>query len=152
MTQPTVGLGLARPTPLRASSSARCMKRMSCSFIGSLTSVMKEEKENKFGRSRIVFAGAGLPQAWTSARQRVGKSGSRAAALHIIRVRGLIEERIGVGFGVEGNHVVDLFAGADEANGQAEFAGNGNDDAAFGGAIKFGENDSSDADRAGEFA
>src|SRR6059058_6686967 len=61
-------------------------------------------------------------------------------------------KRVGVGFRVEGNHVVDLFARADETNGQAQLARNRHNDAAFGRAIKFRENDTSDADGGSEFA
>src|ERR1700756_3749231 len=40
-----------------------------------------------------------------------------------------------VSFGVERNHVVDLLASTYEADGQAEFARDGDDDAAFGCAV-----------------
>jgi len=64
----------------------------------------------------------------------------------------VVEKRVGVGLGVEGDEVVDLFAGADEADGQAEFAGDGDDDAAFGGAVELGEDDAGHADGRGELA
>src|SRR5580692_1031371 len=70
----------------------------------------------------------------------------------IVGIHGLVEQRVGVGLSVEGNEVVDLFAGADETNGQAKFARDGNDDAAFGGAIELGENDAGDTDAGGELA
>src|ERR1700722_12659215 len=105
ITQPTVGFGLARPTPLRARSSAWSMKRMSCEFTYF---------------SRIFHE--------------------------------LVKERVGVSFGVERNEIVDLFAGADETNRQAEFARNGDDDAALRGAVELGENDAGDANGRCEFA
>src|SRR5258707_3948333 len=43
---------------------------------------------------------------------------------NVMFVHQLIEKRRCVGFRVERNHVVDLFAGADETNGQSEFARN----------------------------
>src|SRR5271165_3113671 len=66
--------------------------------------------------------------------------------------KGLVKQGIGVGFGVEGDHVVDFFAGADKTDRQFQFAGNGHDDAALGGAVELGEDDSGDADGASEFA
>ena len=53
----------------------------------------------------------------------------------VMLVHELIEKGSRVRFGVEGNHIVNLFAGADEADRQPEFAGNRNDDAALRGAI-----------------
>jgi hypothetical protein len=41
---------------------------------------------------------------------------------NVVRVHGLVEKGICVGFGVERHQVVDLLPGADEANGEAEFA------------------------------
>ena len=64
----------------------------------------------------------------------------------------LIEERGDIGFGVEGEKVGDLFADADVANGDVEFAGDGDGDAAFGGAVEFSEDDAGDAAGFGEFA
>src|SRR5579862_7162927 len=64
----------------------------------------------------------------------------------------LVEEGIDIGLGVEGNEVVDFFAGADEANREIEFAGDGDDDSAFGGAVELGEHDAGDAGMAPEFA
>ena len=66
---------------------------------------------------------------------------------NVVWVHGLVEERVDVGFGVERNQIVDLFAGADETNGEAEFARDGDDDAAFGGAVELGEDDAGDARR-----
>src|SRR5580698_324027 len=63
-----------------------------------------------------------------------------------------VEKRIDVSFGVERNEIVDLLAGADEANGHAELAGDGNDDAALRGAVELGQNDAGDADRRCELA
>src|SRR5579885_2933506 len=76
---------------------------------------------------------------------------TEAYAISFLR-RGLSEEGFGVGVGVEGDEVVDLLAGADEADGEAEFAGDGDDDAALGGAIELGEDDAGDANGAGKFA
>src|SRR5579883_1302077 len=76
---------------------------------------------------------------------------TEAYAIGFLRRR-LGEEGLGVGVGVEGDEVVDLLAGADEADRQAKFAGNGHDDAAFGGAVELGEDDAGDADGAGKFA
>ena len=64
----------------------------------------------------------------------------------------LVEERVDIGLRVEGDEVVDFFAGADEAYGEIEFAGDGDDDAAFGGAVELGQHDSGDASVAPEFA
>jgi len=90
--------------------------------------------------------GAGEAGAFAGQRQRV---------LHetdVVCVHDLVEKRVGVGFRVEGNHVVDLLAGANEADGQAQFARDGDNDAALGRAIEFRENDSGDANRGSEFA
>ena len=54
--------------------------------------------------------------------------------------------------GVEGDEVVDFFAGADEADGQIQLAGDGHDDAAFRGAVELGQDDSGYAGVAPEFA
>ena len=67
-------------------------------------------------------------------------------------LRPLIEERVDVGLGIEWDQVVDFFAGADEADRQVQFAGDGYDDAAFGGTIEFGEHDAGDSGVAPEFA
>ena len=87
--------------------------------------------------------------------QANGLAGEAERMFHevlIVGIHGLVEQRIGVGLGVEGNEVVDLFAGADKTDGEAEFARDGDDDAAFGGAIELGENDAGDADAGGELA
>src|SRR6185437_13694792 len=52
-----------------------------------------------------------------------------------------VEKRIRVGFRVKGHHVVNLLAGADETNGQAELARDRDDNAALGGAIEFRQDD-----------
>src|SRR5262249_17059456 len=95
MTQPTVGFGLANPTPFSASERARSMKRMSCSFTS-------------------------------------------------------LDHEVPFRFRVEGNQVVDLLAGANETNRQSEFARNGHYDAAFGSAVQFRQDDSGNANDAGE--
>src|SRR5215831_1354899 len=69
---------------------------------------------------------------------------------NVVFVHDLVEKGIRVRFGVEGNQIVDLLAGADKANRQAQLTRNGDDDATFGRAVKFGEDDSCDADRRGE--
>jgi len=56
-------------------------------------------------------------------------------------VHGSVEEGIGVGFRVEGNHVVDLLARANEADRQAQFARDRDNDAALGRAIELREDD-----------
>ena len=63
-----------------------------------------------------------------------------------------VEERVDVGLGIERDQVVDFFAGADEANRQIQFAGNGYHDAALGGSVEFGEHDARDSRMAPEFA
>src|SRR6202050_5693167 len=64
----------------------------------------------------------------------------------------LIKQRGDVGLGIEWDQVVDFFACADEADRQIQFAGDGYDDAAFGGAVEFGEHDAGDSGMAPEFA
>ena len=59
--------------------------------------------------------------------------------------RGLVEEGVDIGLRVEGHQVVDLFAGADEADRQIQFARDGDDDAALRGAVELGEHDAGDA-------
>src|SRR5258707_87510 len=71
---------------------------------------------------------------------------------NVVFVHGLVEEGINVGFGVEGNEVVNLFAGADEANRQAKLARNRDDDAAFRRAVELCQNNSGDADGGSKFA
>ncbi len=62
-------------------------------------------------------------------RIRTGKADAFARqskrVLHeadVVCVHESVEERVDVGFGVEGHEVVDLFAGAHEADGQRQFA------------------------------
>ena len=50
----------------------------------------------------------------------------------------LVEKGVDIGLGVEGDQVVDLFAGAYEADWEIQFVGDGDYDAAFGGAVEFG--------------
>src|SRR5579862_557254 len=64
----------------------------------------------------------------------------------------LVEEGVDIGLWVEGDEVVDLFTGADETDWEIQFVGDGDDDAALGGAVEFGEHDSCDAGVAPEFA
>src|ERR1044072_9204390 len=63
-----------------------------------------------------------------------------------------IEQGSRVGFRVERDHVVDLFAGAHKADGGAQFAGDGHHEPPIGGAVELGEDDTGDADGASEFA
>ena len=65
--------------------------------------------------------------------------------------RGLVEEGVDIGLGVEGDQIVDLFACAYKADGEIQFVGDGDYDAAFGGAVEFGEYYSCDAGVAPEF-
>src|SRR5712664_2377440 len=67
-------------------------------------------------------------------------------------VHGSVKEGICVRLGVERNHIVDLLSSADETNGQAQLARNGDDDAAFRGAVKLGEDDAGNIDGGSEFA
>src|SRR5258707_10595879 len=92
---------------------------------------------------------------WIGAGQANAITRKFQCALHeanVMLIHELVEEGSRVRFGVEGNHIVNLFAGADEADRQPEFAGNRNDDAALGRAIQFGENNSRDANSARELA
>ena len=57
----------------------------------------------------------------------------------------LLEQRIDKLFRRELQQVGHFFADADEADGQVEFAGDGDGDAAFGGAVELGEHDAGDA-------
>ena len=54
-------------------------------------------------------------------------------------------------FGVEGFDVFGFFAEADEFDGQIELVADGDDDAALGGAVEFGEEDAGDVDGLEEF-
>jgi hypothetical protein len=65
---------------------------------------------------------------------------------------GSVEERVDEGVGVEGNEVVDLFADSGVDDGKLELGCDGEDDAAFGGAVEFGEDDSGDSGGLGEEA
>src|SRR5690348_8223615 len=90
--------------------------------------------------------GAGQANAFAREGQRV------LHEANVVFVHGLIEKGIRVRLGVKGNQIVDLFAGADKANRQAQLARNGDDDAAFRGAIELGENNPRNAHGRGEFA
>src|SRR5579864_5597266 len=63
----------------------------------------------------------------------------------------LVEEGVDIGLGVEGDEVVDLLAGAYETDGEIQFVGDGDYDAAFGGAVEFSEDDTRDSGVAPEF-
>src|SRR5580658_1223582 len=78
-----------------------------------------------------------------------------AATMPIIKLRARvasIKERVDIGLGIEWDQIVDFFAGAHEADRQIQFAGDGYYDAAFGGAVEFGEHDAGDSSMAPEFA
>ena len=62
------------------------------------------------------------------------------------------KERIDERLGIEGGKVAETLAGADEANGHSELTGDGEHDAATGGAVELGEDESGDADGLGEGA
>ena len=98
----------------------------------------------------LTFAHDDAAHHWIGTGQAGAFAGQGQRVLHEadgVCVHGSVEKRIRVGFGVEGNHVVNLFAGADEANRQAQFARDGDDDAALGGAVELGEDDAGDARR-----
>src|SRR5712692_43528 len=90
--------------------------------------------------------GAGEARAFAGQRQRM------LHEANVVCVHGSVEEGISVGIGVEGNHVVDLLAGAHEADGQAQLARDRDNDAALGRAIELREDDSGDANSRSEFA
>src|SRR5713226_5101880 len=75
-----------------------------------------------------------------------------AASCEESAIGGSIEERIDECLRVEGHKILNLLARADEADGQAEFARDGHDDAALGRAVELREHDSGDAHGGGEFA
>ena len=56
----------------------------------------------------------------------------------VVIVHSLVEKGGSVGFGIERDHVIELFAGAHKTDRQAEFAGDSDDDSALGGAVEFG--------------
>src|ERR1700735_3500919 len=63
-----------------------------------------------------------------------------------------VKERVNVRLRVKWHQIVNLFACADEADRQVEFARDGHHDAALGGAIELGEYDAGAARMAPEFA
>src|SRR5438132_10255815 len=104
----------------------------------------------RFGGPSFVSPGntqRGLPVIRTMSSTLEMKKGSIEGYLRL-----LVKQGIGVGFRVEGNHVVDLLAGADETDRQAQLARDGDNDTALGRAIEFGEDDSGDAHGGSEFA
>src|SRR3989442_5381030 len=66
--------------------------------------------------------------------------------------RTLIEEGVDEGAAVEGNDVFEFFADAGVDDREFEFGGDGEDDAALGGAVELGEDDASDVGGFGEEA
>jgi len=78
----------------------------------------------------------------------------RSDVVHVVdSTRGeLVEQRVNEAGWVEGEDVFHLFTYADVEHWQAEFAGDGDDDAAFGGAVQLGEDDAGDVGGFGEEA
>src|SRR5580704_13910648 len=64
----------------------------------------------------------------------------------------LVEERVDIGLGIEGDEVVDLFACPYETDWEIQLVGDGDDDAAFCGAVELRKYYSGDAGVAPEFA
>ena len=64
----------------------------------------------------------------------------------------LLEEGVDEGAAVEGDDVFEFFADAGVDDGESEFRGDGEDDAALGGAVEFGEDDAGDVGGFGEEA
>jgi len=62
----------------------------------------------------------------------------------------LVEERVDEGGAVERDDVFEFFSGSGVDDGEFELSSDGEDDAAFGGAVEFGENDAGDAGGFGE--
>src|SRR5271163_1613402 len=91
--------------------------------------------------------GLGCASAMPSRASRVASDSQK-----LFSRSGLIEERVGISLRVEGDEIVHLLAGADEADGEIELARDGHDDAAFGRAVELGEHDAGDARVAPEFA
>src|SRR5690349_23987837 len=117
-TAPTIGLGLARPSPLAANSKARARKSPS---------------------RACAMADSAPPAAdFISAVSRdIARS---------------VKKRVDEDLRIEGHEIVGGLAGADEAHRQAQFAHDGDDDAAARGAVQLGEHDAGDAGGVGEFA
>src|SRR5260370_34995772 len=107
------------------------------SFADNLTVVNNDAADSGIGTSE--------PDAFARKFQRT------LHEANVMFVHQLVEKRRCVGFRVERNHVVDLFASADETNGQSEFARNCHDDSALGGAIEFSQHNSRAAYPTGEF-
>src|SRR5437879_10898021 len=138
-----MGFGLARPRPLAASSKARAVhfwsSAKSCIWSMALTEKPRVSRQNRPGRPELQSFAVDQTKPsdlWTF----------RAAS------RDSIEERIDKCLRIEGHEVVGRFAGTNEGNRQAQFAHDGNDDAAASGAIELGEHDARDAGGGGEFA
>src|SRR4029450_11088652 len=62
------------------------------------------------------------------------------------------QQGVDEGVGVKGGEVVGALAEADQLDGDAEVALDGDDDAALGGAVELGQDDPGDADGVGELA
>src|SRR5580704_1494235 len=116
-TAPTIGFGCARASPRPARVSARSIGSSSASRI-------RPGVPERTGRAAC---GVKTPE---------GKAGFLSSELKLrppkFRAeRFLVEERVDIGLRVEGDEVVDFFAGADEADREIQFAGDGDDDAAL---------------------
>ena len=68
------------------------------------------------------------------------------------KVLASIEKGVDEGVRVEGEEVFHLFSDAGVDDGELEFGGDGEDDAALGGAVELGEDDAGDAGGLGEEA
>src|SRR5260370_3684595 len=78
--------------------------------------------------------------------------GNRAAVGYTYSNNALIEEGVDEGAAVEGDDVFEFFADAGVDDREFEFGGDGEDYAAFGGAVEFGEDDAGDVGGFGEEA
>src|SRR5271155_1728202 len=129
-TAPTIGFGWARAALRVASVRARSIQPSSFTAV------------------RVILeCSSALGSRLAASRPPLQIQNLKEPAL-----RRSIKERVDVGLGIEWDQVVDFFAGAYEADWQIQFAGNGYDDAAFGGAVEFGEHDAGDSGMAPEFA
>src|SRR5580704_14448199 len=120
-----MGLGLASPRPLAASSNARAMNS---------SSLWSRRRSRACASARAARLGEGFIS-----------GASRGIA-------DLVEEGVNKRLRIEGHEVVSRFAGSDEAHRQSQFADDGNNDTAARGAIEFGEHDARDARCGGELA
>ena len=80
------------------------------------------------------------------------KSYVRGAPCAFAGLESILKDGFDILARVEGQEILNLFADADELNRQAEFAGDGDDDATLGGAVELGENNAGRAGALGELA